>query len=287
MGPTIETRSRDEWLAEVKRRGGRLRRRRQITMAVVGALALVLPVTALTAFLGGAPDRDVRQLVAGPGPTIPGDEVPSSGPALEPAPSTGAPTTTVAPDQLQVEGVHGRSEPPVPATISPSDNPVITRPPVTKPAPADPNGSVSSPILAPPPSTTVAPSADPAPAPCPSADVRVTVTTAKPTYSPGETVQGSSTLENSGTVACLLPTRAFFRIVNGAGKDVGSFAYTMEFRYPVRAEPGRTFSSSFTWDQRDCSGPACAQVPAGTYTVVADWSESGPYAGRSTFQIVP
>ncbi len=164
--------------------------------------------------------------------------------------------------------------------MSPTDNPVVARPPATRP-PADPNGSVSSPILAPPASTTVPASA----APCSSADVRVTVTTAKSSYSPGETVQGSSSLENRGTRACLLPTRAFFRIVNGAGKDVGSFAYTMEFRYPVLAEPGKTFSSSFTWDQRDCSGPACAQVPAATYTVVADWSESGPYTGSATFRV--
>jgi hypothetical protein len=111
------------------------------------------------------------------------------------------------------------------------------------------------------------------------------VATAKSIYSPGEVVQGSSTLENRGAVACLLPTRAFFRILNAAGKDVGSFAYTMEFRIPVRAEPGKTFTSSFTWDQRDCSGPACTQVPPGTYTVVADWSESGPHTGRSTFQL--
>ena len=197
----------------------------------------------------------------------------SSEDALQPAPAAGAPATSVAPE---------RSEPSVPATIPPGDNPVITRPPATKP-PADPNGSVGSPILVPPASTSVPPSAELGP--CRSADVRVTVTTTKASYGPGETVQGSSTLANRGPVACLLPTRAFFRILNGAGKDVGGFAYTMEFRYPVRAEPGNTFSSSFTWDQRDCSGPACARVPPGMYTVVADWSESGPYTGSTTFQV--
>lgn len=200
-------------------------------------------------------------------------------------PATDVTVSSIAPDQLRVEAVHKRTEPPEPAPVY--DIPVVTRPAVTTTAPADPNGSVSSPILTPPPSTPVPSSTEPAPIPCPSAVVRVTVTTAKSTYSPGETVQGSSTLENRGSVACLLPTRAFFRVVNSAGKDVSSFAYTMEFRYPVRAEPGKTFSSSFTWDQRDCSGPACAQVPAGPYTVVADWSESGPYVGRSTFQVVP
>lgn len=53
----------------------------------------------------------------------------------------------------------------------------------------------------------------------------------------------------------------------------------------VRAEPGKTFTSTFTWDQKDCAGSACAQVPAGTYTVVADWSEGGPYTGSTAFQI--
>ena len=54
---------------------------------------------------------------------------------------------------------------------------------------------------------------------------------------------------------------------------------------PVPAEPGKTFTSTFTWDQKDCAGPACTQVPAGTYTVTADWTESGPYKGSTTFQI--
>ncbi|HET7720192.1 MAG TPA: hypothetical protein VFK43_09515, partial [Acidimicrobiales bacterium] len=137
----------------------------------------------------------------------------------------------------------------------------------------------------PPPSTTVAPAAGAASEPCPRSEVKVTVTTGRAAYGPGQTVQGSSTLENRSAGACLLPTRAFFRITNGAGKDVGSFAYTLEFRMPVRAEPGKTFTSTFTWDQKDCAGSACAQVPAGTYTVVADWSEGGPYTGTTTFQI--
>ena len=113
----------------------------------------------------------------------------------------------------------------------------------------------------------------------------MTVTTGRAAYGPGQAVQGSSTLENRSAGACMLPTRAFFRITNDAGSDVGSFAYTLELRLPVAAEPGRTFTSTFTWDQKDCAGSPCAQVAPGTYTVVADWSESGPYAVRTTFQI--
>ena len=113
----------------------------------------------------------------------------------------------------------------------------------------------------------------------------MTVRTDRTAYAPGQVVQGASTLENRSATACLLPTRAFFRIVNGAGKDVGSFAYTADFRFPVPAEPGKTFTSTFTWDQKDCAGSACVQVPPGTYTVVADWRESGPYTGSTTLQI--
>lgn len=290
MGPT-ETRSRDQWLAEVKRRGGRLRRRRRLIMALGAALALVVPVSALATLLG-APDRDVRQVVAGPAPA--GDVAGGSNPSIEPGPTDaaepgpGVVETTVP--ELRVEAVHGRTGPPAPSaspfvapaspgSIPPSDDPVV-RPTTTVAA----TGNTSSPVLPPNQSTPGATPGDSAP--CPASEVAVTVSTEKRTYGPGAVVRGSSTLENRSATACLLPTRAFVRIVDSAGKDVSGFAYTMEFRYPVRAEPGKTFSSSFTWDQRDCSGPACTQVPPGTYTVVADWSESGPYAGRSTFQVV-
>ena len=74
--------------------------------------------------------------------------------------------------------------------------------------------------------------------------------------------------------------------MNGAGKDVGSFAYTLEFRMPVRAEPGKTFTSTFTWDQKDCAGPAVRPgPPPGTYTVVRTGRRAGPIRGSATFQI--
>jgi len=74
LAPT-ESRSRDEWLAEVRGRGERIRRRRRVTAALVGALALVLPVTALTTFLGGDGPRSVELTAAGPAPT---GQVPSA-----------------------------------------------------------------------------------------------------------------------------------------------------------------------------------------------------------------
>ena len=248
------------------------RRRGRLTLAIIGALALGLAAGALVAFVGDDDGGDLRLTAAGPAPA---DGTPPPAPPNQPPTGEVPPevTTTTTVDSLTVTRVHPRTSPPQPA------DPVV-RPPAT-----DPSGSTSSPILAPPPSTTVAPSTAPAPAPCPAGEVGVTVGTDRAAYGPGQTVQGSSTLENRSASACLLPTRAFFRIVNAAGKDVGSFAYTLEFRMPVRAEPGKTFTSTFTWDQLDCAGSACAQVPPGTYTAVADWTEGGPYTGSTTFQI--
>ena len=111
------------------------------------------------------------------------------------------------------------------------------------------------------------------------------MSTEKAAYRPGETVRGASTLENRSAEACLLPTRGFFKVSNAGGEVVGTFAYTADFRFPVTAEPGKTFTSTFSWEQLDCAGSACVQVPPGTYTVVADWTESGPYTGSTTFQI--
>ena len=233
------------------------------------ALALMLLAAALVAFLARAGDPEVRLTAGGPAraDVPPAPAAPNQPPAGEvPAEAT---TTTTA-DRLTVTPAHPRTSPPAPDVRSPA---------------TDPSGSASSPILVPPPSTTVAPATGAASDPCRASDVKVTVATDRAAYGPGQTVQGSSTLENRSATACMLPTRAFFRITNGAGKDVGSFAYTLEFRMPVRAEPGKTFTSTFTWDQKDCAGPACAQVPPGTYTAVADWTESGPYTGRTTFQI--
>jgi hypothetical protein len=241
---------------------------RKRALALAGALTLVLAAGGFIAWAGHGSEGggELRLTAEGPAPAdIPPAPAAPDRPPTGEVPPEAATTTTV--DSLSVTRVHPRTQP---------DDPLV-RPPAS-----DPSGTTSSPILAPPPPTTAAPAAQ---APCPASEVRVTVVTGRAAYGPGQTVQGSSTLENRSAGTCLLPTRAFFRIVNGAGKDVGSFAYTLEFRMPVPAEPGRTFTSTFTWDQKDCAGPACTQVPAGTYTVSADWTESGPYKGSTTFQI--
>ena len=300
MGPTIETRSHDEWLAEVKRRGGRLRRRRQLAMAVVGAVALVLPVSVLTTLLDGDADRDVSQLVAGPGRTTSpaGDIAPSAEigagsageiPFLEPT------TTTVMPAS------------PGPVT-APADDPVVRTVPTT----------VGITAMQSAPTTTVAAEPpEPAPAPCIASEFRVTVTMEQDAYRPGDTVSGSSVLEKLSPGKCLVPDW-FLQIsfLNDAGKDVTEIAlvrmngstdeqYAKWYeacgpnRCPRWVEKGAVRTETFAWETLDCSnyptGPIvpvpgdtsyCRPFPAGTYTVVANWTGpgSGP-PGRATVKL--
>ena len=249
--------------------GGAPGRRVRLPLAVVLLLALALVMPAL---LAGGDDPDVSLTAAGQPPAA---DVPPAPPAtLEEAT-----TTTTLEDRLRVEAIHGRSSPPQPtgSSVPPADDPV-GRPSTTRPSP-----NAGGPLASVPPAVTP-PTTNPASAGCSASEVQVSVVTA-PTYALGEPVRGSTTIENRSATTCLLPTRGFVRILNAAGKDVSSFAYTMEFRIPVSAEPGKTFTTPFTWDQRDCTGHACLQVPAGTYTVVADWTEGGPYSGRRSFQI--
>ena len=114
MGPTTETRSRDEWLAEVKRRGGRLRRRRRVGFGVAGALALVLPVSVTATVLSGGAERPVELSVAGPAPArgveplpappneLATGDVPAAAPTAEVAPPT-----TVAEVHERLSAVNG------------------------------------------------------------------------------------------------------------------------------------------------------------------------------------
>jgi hypothetical protein len=170
--------------------------------------------------------------------------------------------------------------PPSPSTSVEPD----TRVPPTAP---DPDGSQSSPIQPIDPEPLVPPVEDPSLTACPAAQVAVAVSTGKATFAVGETVTGSSVLENRSGTACLVPARVFFAVENSAGEDVGGFAYTADYRFPVKAEPGQSFAGSFTWDQTNCGGPACTRVPAGTYTAVGRWTEGGSFSARATFQIGP
>ena len=291
-----ESGSRDEWLAEVRRRGERLRRRRRVAASAVGALALVLPVLALVSLTGSDAGRQFQVTAAGPAPdtggpptmvatTIAESVTSTTTGVTESAPaavggtvsSHPAPTTTEAHGRVAI--INGRAAPATPPPTS-YDDPVV-RPP---------QSTVVSSI---PEAPRAAGPGEGASGPCPPAEVSVTVTVERPTYGPGDVVKGSTTIRNNSSTTCLLAPREVMHIEDQSGKTVGNFAYTMEFRPPVVAEPGRTLTATFQWDQKDCSGSTCAQVPAGTYVAVARWPLNGPPPSqsavygpaRTTFQI--
>jgi len=294
--PWTESGSRDEWLAEVTRRGEQIRRRRRLAVSGVGAVALLAPVIAVASLTaGGRPEHQLQVAAEGPAPT--------TGSSVTPLPSViSGEALVVTSTTLAAPAGEGQSIPPAPALYSttttevhrrvsavngvpsPTDDPVI-RPTIPPTTVTSGNDSVrSSPTLAPTPNPTL-PSNDPSLEACPVDGVRVTVSIEKPAYASGEIVRWSSTIENRSATTCLMSGRAFFHVENTAGKIVGSFAYTANYMLPVKAEPGKTISESGSWNQQDCSGSACVQVPAGGYVVVAGWTEGGPYVGRGSFQI--
>lgn len=321
MAPT-EFRSRDEWLVEVRRRGERIRRRRRFGAALVGVLALVLPVSALATFLGDDGPRSVELTAAGPAPTgqastAPDGPVPEPGVAAATAttslPATGgglaaaggreAPTTTAE--------VHGRV-----ATVNGSTTPPTTSTPTLTPttAPTTTVPSIDDPVVRPPAGTTATtgrsgstatadttiPPADVPLVACPATDIRVAASTEKASYAPGETVRGSATIENRSTSTCLLPTFSWVEILNTAGEDVfqssSGNGYAADPRGAggpsVKAEPGAIFTATFHWVAGNCAVPAATsgsecpgRFPPGTYTAVVHWGDYGGPIARTTFQL--
>ncbi|MDQ3898873.1 MAG: DUF4232 domain-containing protein [Actinomycetota bacterium] len=292
--PWTESRSRDEWLAEVRRRGERMQRRRRVALSAAGAVALLAPALAFASLSSnGDGDRQLRVAAAGPSPTAPaaGPDGPYAaggdgairttttlaGAAPLPevtAPSTPLYSTTTSEVHRRVASING-----IPAP----DDPVIRPTPPTTTAAG--NGSARSSPLLPAPSSTTAPVNEPVADPCVASEVKVTVTPDRPNYGRGELVRWSSTIENRSSTTCLLSGRAFFRVEDGAGRTVGSFPSTANYMVPVKAEPGKTITNSGSWDQHDCSGQSCAQVPSGAYVIVAEWTEAGPYVGRGSFTV--
>ena len=146
---------------------------------------------------------------------------------------------------------------------------------------------MSSPIQPAPSDPFVPPGTDPSLSACPPAEVAVTVATGKAAYAVGETVTGSSVLQNQSSTACLVPARVRWAVQDLAGNDVSGFAYTADYALPVRAEPGQSFPGTFSWNQNNCSGASCTPVPPGTYVLVGRWTEGGSFTAQATFQVGP
>ena len=319
MGPTIETRSRDEWLAEVKRRGGRLRRRRRVGFGAVAALALVLPASVTAGVLTAGSERAVELSVAGPAPmggmaplpAPPNELATGEVPQVATTPEV-APTTTVAEVHERVATINGVPGPRSSPTAPPADEPVVGRSTATTIAPSGSTGSPSQDgTLS---ASTSSASPGPAPAPCVADEFRLTVTMEKSAFGPGERVEGSSVLEKRSPGTCLLPNWSIqASLLNGAGMDVSpkargyglssTFNQAKDSDGPCgencrgAVEPGAVFTHTFYWEPIDCTNVPpvrpvppddshCVPFPPGTYQVFADWSGpgSGPPAS-ATFTI--
>ena len=162
-----------------------------------------------------------------------------------------------------------------------------TRPVDTRPADDQQgdDGSQSSPPLPAPTDPVVPTSVDPSLGLCTAGQVTTAVTTEKGSYALGEAVHGTATIRNNSGTPCLLPTRAFFQIEDSAGGLVSAFAYTADYRFPTRAEPGQSFASTVTWDQQSCSTPLCSPAPPGTYVAAAEWTEGARFSAQASFEI--
>ena len=294
--PWTDSRSRDEWLAEVRRRGTRIRRRRRAAFGAIGALALVLPVSVTATVLNGGAERAVPLSVAGPAPA--GGLAAPAGDAPVPAPpnelATGdvpavATTPVEAPAPAAVE-VHERvatvNGVPVPratpTSMVPADDPVV-RPPTTLAPPV----TLNSPTARPAQSTAAGapPTAAAALPACAAEALQIDVVPSKATFALGETARGTLFVQTYRATDCLVAMPASFRIENVVtGAVVGSVPATTEGPSPIRAD-GRMYTSTYAWDQRDCSGSACTQVPPGLYQAVAQWSDGSPYRGWGEFRI--
>ena len=234
-------------------------------------LASVVGVVALAVALSTLPSDRGRVVDTAGNPAREGGGLPATRGGV-------SPTTTVAPapDTTPADEVVAPTAP------GPSVEPETRVPPTTA---YDPDGSVSSPVLPAPSDPFVPPGPDPSLSGCPPAEVAAMVATGKAAYAVGETVTGSSVLENRSSTACLVPARVRWAVQDLAGNDVSGFAYTADYAMPVKAEPGQSFPGTISWNQSNCSGASCTPVPPGTYVLVGRWTEGGSFTAQATFQV--
>ena len=280
-----------------------------MTAAVVAALALVLPMSAVAGFLTADPGGDTRQLLAGPVPTQPGLLTPEPGVDVPNAPALSgesATTTTLATEVHQRSGTtNGSVVPSAPSSIPPADGPAVRATTTTAPSDTAVSGTSASAASGAPGPGPV----DPAPPACVATDMKLTLSTDRKAYARGDTVKASATLEKITAGRCELPNWGILiSIVNGAGRDVSGDGSSRRdsgtlnqaeawppcdrdgCRRPV--EPGPVHTATLDWENCNvgevipAGGPDCLAFPPGTYTVVVEWT--GPGAGppaRTTFQL--
>ena len=135
--------------------------------------------------------------------------------------------------------------------------------------------TAAPPATEPPPGTS---STTPAPVRCGADAFRVETVTDKGSYRRDEQIKITSTVTNTSSAPCVIPSYTFiWRVENEAGAVVSpETALVADFiREPLA--PGGRYVTSPTWDPLVCQpSGACTRAPAGNYTIIASWNVSAP-----------
>jgi hypothetical protein len=123
---------------------------------------------------------------------------------------------------------------------------------------------------------------------CTAAQIEVTATTDRTSYSVGQQVKVDSTLRNRSQSLCFYSTQTFQVAIQDA---VGRTIITFEIATPAGRSPfvpGATLTGSVPWDQRSCQNQPCPQPPPGPYSAAVKWLfPGGPYEARAAFSLTP
>jgi hypothetical protein len=128
-----------------------------------------------------------------------------------------------------------------------------------------------------------------APVRCGADAFTISTVTDKESYRRDEVIKITSTVTNTSSTPCAIPSYTFiWRVENEAGTTVSPEAATVADFIREPLAPGQRYTTSPTWDPLVCQpSGACTRAPAGTYTVVATWNVSSPAPGpsRASFRL--
>ncbi len=160
------------------------------------------------------------------------------------------PSTTARPSAAPTPAPALTPTAPAPTTVAPTRAPVPTPTPTPSPTPRP------SPVPAP--AMTIPPSPSPAPAPA----LKVSVTTRKPAYTPGENVTIELTFSNQDAQALVinpLPPAVSIVMPSPPGGKADTIVWTVSGGgVALTLAPGETKTYELDWDQKDSQGQPVA-----------------------------
>lgn len=184
--------------------------------------------------------------------------------------------------------VHGTAQHVPLATTRPSSPPPAGKLPVRGGATSSAMSSTTTPAPTTTTTTVVPTTSPPPPGPCPDSVIKLTVTSAQPSYAVGQRPALTLHVTNGGPVACTRDVSRQYRSILVLSADGTARLWSSSDCYSVTTnevhllQPGQTLSYGVTWAGRT-SAPGCpgrrATVPAGTYQLVGQLgSLTGPPA---------